>query len=89
MRIKVVAAGAFLALLGHILPAGAVEPQAKATGRSTIRLGFIAPLTGAAAPGGQAMVNGIKLFLEENHYKMGGRLVDLIVENDGSSPPRA
>jgi branched-chain amino acid transport system substrate-binding protein len=86
MKNKAASACALLALIGHLLPAAAAEPEGKTASRSAIRLGFIAPLTGAAAPGGEAMVNGIRLFLEENHYKMAGRVVELIIENDGSSP---
>src|SRR5580692_9678627 len=54
-----------------------------------IKIGFITSLTGAAAPGGNDMLNGIKLYMDEIHNEMAGRKVQLVIENDGSSPATA
>jgi branched-chain amino acid transport system substrate-binding protein len=46
-------------------------------------------LTGVAADPAKEMVNGIKLYLEQVHYQMAGRKVELVVENDESNPATA
>jgi branched-chain amino acid transport system substrate-binding protein len=83
-----------------ILLAEQVKDKAKLTGQSTtvapktvsfstpIKIGFITSLTGAAAPSAQFMVNGIKLYMDQIHYQMGGHKVDLIIENDESNPAK-
>ena len=53
-----------------------------------IRIGFVASLTGNNAADGQAMVNGINLFLSEVHNKISGREVKLVVIDDEGSPAK-
>src|SRR5205085_3457373 len=72
-------------LLGNA-GAGFAAGDSASSGQSPIRIGFIVPLTGAAAANGQAMVDGFNLYLDECHHKMGGRAVQFLVEDDGCNP---
>jgi branched-chain amino acid transport system substrate-binding protein len=68
------------------------DTPAKSTasnGRSPIKIGFIVSLTGVAGEGGEEMVNGIRMFLDQNHNQIAGRPVELIVENDSGDPATA
>jgi branched-chain amino acid transport system substrate-binding protein len=71
---------AALALAG--LPAGAGEP---------IKIGVIQPLTGATAFEGNAVVNGMKMALEEWTAKgvLPGRTIELVVEDGQCVPPKS
>jgi branched-chain amino acid transport system substrate-binding protein len=77
-----------LAAISVITPSPLAASSSDEKG-ATIKIGFIVPLTGVAAMSGQDMVNGITLYLEQIHSKIGGRRVELIVENDGGSPATA
>jgi len=50
------------------------------------KIGVLGPLTGGAAVLGTGEVNGIKLRLKELDYQLGGRKVELIVEDDAGDP---
>lgn len=67
---------------------GAASPHPRADD-GAFRIGFVTTLTGIGAPNGIDMVNGLKLYLEQNHYRIAGRKVELIVENDGGNPATA
>lgn len=54
-----------------------------------LKIGFVVSLTGVGADPSHDMVNGIKLFLKEHDNMMAGRPVQLIIENDESSPVTA
>jgi branched-chain amino acid transport system substrate-binding protein len=73
------------------LPGGKGQPgqEQPSKDHETIRIGFITSLSGVAAPGGQQMVNGIKMFLDQVHQKIAGKKVELFVENDESNPSTA
>src|SRR5687767_3201999 len=64
-------------VMGATLPAAGAEP---------IRIGVLGPLTGGAAVIGTGEVNGIKLRLKQLDNKLGGRPVELIVEDDAGDP---
>lgn len=64
-------------LLCTITAAMAAEP---------VRIGFVTTLTTPAGVIGQDMVDGATLALEEMDNTMGGRPVELIVEDDGFKP---
>jgi branched-chain amino acid transport system substrate-binding protein len=64
-------------------------PASKSGGKGPIKIGFLSPLTGVAAPGGQDLINGMQLFLDQIHHRVAGREVQLIVENDESSAATA
>ena len=69
-----------LALIGF-----AAAPAAMAK-NDPIKIGFIAPETGNFAQMGQDMVAGFKMYLEQIGYKVGGRKIKLIVEDEGGKP---
>jgi branched-chain amino acid transport system substrate-binding protein len=51
-----------------------------------IRIGFIAPLSGAYAQNGRDILNGLQLYLEENGNRTAGRQIQLVVEDDEAIP---
>jgi len=72
------------------LPFGSGEAAPnEADGHEPIKIGFITSLSGVAGDGGQAMVNGVNLYLDQIKHSMAGRRVELLVENDGSNPATA
>lgn len=50
-----------------------------------IKIGFVTSLTGIGAPGGQDMVKGIELWLEQIGHKLAGRPVQVVIEDDQHS----
>jgi branched-chain amino acid transport system substrate-binding protein len=54
-----------------------------------IRIGLLAPLTGVVASGGKEMVEGVQFYLDQVKGEMGGRKVELVVEDDASNPDTA
>jgi branched-chain amino acid transport system substrate-binding protein len=87
-----VAAAIVLAFSNCMVTPAAEQASKKAASqdkRPPIKIGFIAPLTGASAFQGHGLLNGINLFMEQNHNQIAGRNVELIVANDGSSPATA
>jgi branched-chain amino acid transport system substrate-binding protein len=83
-RLRLLAA--FL-LTAIALPLAAPSGPGAQTG--SIRIGFLAPLTGPFAQVGKDMVNGSELFLDETGRQMAGRKVELIVEDDEGQPATA
>src|SRR5277367_869130 len=70
-----------------LLVSSAVPPAiAQTHNKEPIRIGFIASLSGPATPSSKAMVNGIKLYLDQIHNEINGRPVVLKVENDEGNP---
>lgn len=70
------------AFSGRLLAAGTSEPE-------PIKIGFITSLSGAAAPSAKYTKNGIDLWLDQIHHHLAGHPVEVIVENDESSPVTA
>src|SRR5438874_6683834 len=64
---------------------------ATATGAQSgpIKIGMLAPLTGPFAATGKDMVSGTELYLDEIGRQMGGRKIELIVEDDEGNPATA
>src|SRR6202165_4490459 len=54
-----------------------------------IKIGLLAPLTGVVASGGKEMVEGVQFYLDQVKNEMGGRKVELIIEDDASNPDTA
>ncbi len=54
-----------------------------------IKVGLLAPLTGVVASGGKEMVEGVQFYLEQVNNEMGGRKVELVIEDDASNPDTA
>src|SRR5687768_1636867 len=57
-----------------------------AQSRPPIKIGFTADLTGIAAQPAKDMVNGFTMYLDEVGHQMGGRKVELIVEDSQGRP---
>ena len=66
-------------LLFNPLPSQAAE-------KGPIKIGFIAPLSGAFAAQGKDMLAALELYLEEIKYQVAGRKIELIVEDDEANP---
>ena len=54
-----------------------------------IRIGLMAPQTGVVAAGGREIIDGFTLFWETSGNEVGGRKVEIIVEDDASNPDTA
>jgi branched-chain amino acid transport system substrate-binding protein len=54
-----------------------------------IRIGLMAPQTGVVAAGGREIIDGFTLFWENVGNQVGGRKVEIIVEDDASNPDTA
>ena len=54
--------------------------------RTPIKIGFLTPLTGPLSANGKDMLNGMQQFLEEQNYKLAGREIKLLVEDDEAKP---
>src|SRR2546427_13055184 len=80
-----------LALAGAAA-AGSLErlrPLVYAQTTAPIRLGFLADITGTVAASGRDMLDGFQLYLAEKGSVMGGRPVQLIIEDAGGVPANA
>jgi branched-chain amino acid transport system substrate-binding protein len=82
-RVRLLAA---ILLAAFVLPLA--PPDAPAQG-APIKIGFLAPLTGPFAQIGKDMVNGTELFLDEIGRQVGGRRIELIVEDTEGQPATA
>jgi branched-chain amino acid transport system substrate-binding protein len=54
-----------------------------------IRVGLMAPLTGVVAAGGRECVDGFNIYWDQVGKTVAGRELDIILEDDGSSPDTA
>jgi branched-chain amino acid transport system substrate-binding protein len=57
--------------------------------KGPIKVGFLTTLTGTAAPGGKQMVRTLTAFLEQFDFRIAGRKVELVVEDDRHHGARA
>ena len=82
-RMSIALAVLLLALLGGtIREAGWAQPK-------PIKIGFLTDLTGTGAQPAKDMVNGLQIYLDEIGSQMGGRKVELIVEDSQVQPTTA
>ena len=51
-----------------------------------IKIGFMVPLSGGNAQNGRDILNGFLMYLDEIGYRVGGRRIELIVEDDEAIP---
>ncbi len=78
--------------LGIVVLALAILAVALGTGRPAwaqrgpVKVGLLVPLTGPLSANGKDMVNGMQLFFEEQGYRLAGREVKLIMEDDAGTP---
>ena len=74
----------FVAAVACLLLFNPLTSQAAEKG--PIKIGFIAPLSGAFAAQGKDMLAALELYLEEIKYQVAGRKIELIVEDDEANP---
>lgn len=70
------------------LPLAALGPAVHAA-EQPLKLALLTSLSGVFQSLGESMRAGLELFLEQNDYQMGGRKVQLIVEDDHGKPDEA
>jgi branched-chain amino acid transport system substrate-binding protein len=70
------------ALLALVVLAPAPAPAQK----GPIKIGMIVPQSGPLAANGKDMINGYEMFFEEQKYRLAGREVKFIVEDDEGKP---
>ncbi len=70
-----------LTLVANAVSIGGVSAQ-----KGPIKIGFIVSLTGPFAPNGRDMANAFEMYLDENKYRLAGREVKLITEDDEGKP---
>ena len=73
-----------LALVVSALILGA--PAAGWAQKGPIKVGLILPETGPLAANGKDMANGLQLFFEEQGWRLAGREIKLITEDDEGKP---
>jgi branched-chain amino acid transport system substrate-binding protein len=54
--------------------------------KGPIKIGMLVPQSGPLAANGKDMINGFELFFEENQYRLAGREIKFIVEDDEGKP---
>src|SRR5437867_250642 len=54
--------------------------------KGPIKVGMLVPQTGPLAANGKDMINGFELFFEEHKYRLAGREIKFIVEDDEGKP---
>ena len=72
-----------LAVAVAALLAGAPAAWAQ---KGPIKIGLIIPETGPLAANGKDMANGMQLFFEEHGWRLAGREIKLIIEDDEGKP---
>jgi branched-chain amino acid transport system substrate-binding protein len=72
--------------LGILVLAIALTGARPVWAQKPIKIGFMAPLTGGAAQVGKDMVDGFKMYLDEVGSQLGGRKVELVVEDSQGRP---
>src|SRR5436305_1533237 len=68
------------------LAAGVVVAAPSSAQKGPIKIGMLVPQTGPLAANGKDMINGFELFFEEQKYRLAGREVKFIVEDDEGKP---
>ena len=82
----------FLTTTGLSLAAGAglvSSPWVARAQAGPIKIGLMAPLTGVVAAGGRELVDGFTMYWDSIGNQIGGRKVEIIVEDDASNPDTA
>ena len=60
-----------------------------ASGQEPIKIGFISPLSGAIAQAGKDMYSGCEMFWEESGWQIGGRKLEVTLEDNEGVPATA
>jgi branched-chain amino acid transport system substrate-binding protein len=74
-----------LAVLAVVLAAALAAAPSLAQ-KGPIKIGMLVPQSGPLAANGRDMINGFELFFEENKYRLAGREIKFIVEDDEGKP---
>ena len=74
-----------LALIAAVSVSGLLG-DATAQAPGPIKIGFVAPLSGAIAQAGKDMYSGCELFWEESGWQMAGRKLEVILEDNEGAP---
>ncbi len=82
MRKPLVLVALALAVLALLLAGETVSWAQK----GPIKVGLLVPQTGPLAANGKDMINGLELFFEQHNYRLAGREIKLIVEDDEGRP---
>ncbi|MBI1957702.1 MAG: ABC transporter substrate-binding protein, partial [Candidatus Rokubacteria bacterium] len=74
--------------IAALLVAGVLllAPAASWAQKGPIKVGLLVPQTGPLAANGKDMINGLELFFEEQKYRLAGREIKLIIEDDEGKP---
>ncbi|MGH8867467.1 MAG: ABC transporter substrate-binding protein [Actinomycetes bacterium] len=81
------AAGTGLVLAAACSAPGGEEAHPQRAGDSdTIKIGVLAPQTGAVAASGQDMLNGWNLYFKEHGMKIAGKTVEIVDEDTAGDP---
>ena len=59
---------------------------AEARAQAPVKIGFVAPLSGAIAQAGKDMYSGCELFWEESGWRLAGRKLEVILEDNEGMP---
>jgi branched-chain amino acid transport system substrate-binding protein len=78
---RVLIMAALVLIAAGLLAGGASEAQ-----KGPIRVGFLVPQTGPLAANGKDMINAFEMYLEEQKYRLAGREIKLIIEDDAGTP---
>jgi branched-chain amino acid transport system substrate-binding protein len=81
---KILAVIVLTAFLAPLLAPAPLPAQS-----APFKIGMLAPLTGPFAQTGKDMVNGTELYLDEIGRQVGGRKIELIIEDDEAQPATA
>jgi len=73
-----------VALAAHALPLAGERPTWAQ--RGPIKVALLVPTTGPLSANGRDMINGLELYFEEQKYRLAGREIKLIVEDDEGKP---
>src|SRR5205814_992274 len=73
-------------LVVAVVAAGAAAGAPSWAQKGPIKVGLLVPQTGPLAANGKDMINGFELFFEEHKYRLAGREIKFIVEDDEGKP---
>ena len=74
-----------LALL-VVVAAAALTTAPSLAQKGPVKIGMLVPQSGPLAANGKDMINGFELFFEESKYRLAGREIKFIVEDDEGKP---
>jgi branched-chain amino acid transport system substrate-binding protein len=69
-----------------VVAAAALATAPSLAQKGPLKIGMLVPQSGPLAANGKDMINGFELFFEENKYRLAGREIKFIVEDDEGKP---